>query len=124
MTAYQLVLVVLFAVLLLILVVLFLPTRGARARKGVPTARRAVGPIDRDDDRYWTAGVFYNNPDDPDPVVPKRYGWGWTINVGHPFGKVVLLIMFGMILLPVVLAIVDPGFAATGCHPSSCHLLP
>lgn len=120
MSAYQLLLVLVFVVLLVILVILFLPTPGSRAKSGPSVPRGGGEPIDRGDDRYWLAGVFYNNPDDPDPIVPRRFGWGWTINLGHPFGKVVILIMLGLVLLPVAIGLLDPSFLAHGCHPSAC----
>ncbi len=75
----------------------------------------------RDDDRYWYGGFFYNNPDDPALLVPKRFGLGWTVNFGHPQGK---LFLIGMLLLPLVLAILTvllSGTAPIGCHPSGCY---
>jgi uncharacterized membrane protein len=115
-------LLLLFPILLIAaLLVLFLPTQRSRKQ-----SRSADGqfsdPLYSDDDRYWY-GFFYNNPDDPNPLVPKRYGLGWTINFGHPAGKLIAAVMVGMLLLPIALAIFDPGFAASGCHPANCHPL-
>lgn len=31
----------------------------------------------------WRLGVFYYNPADPDIMVPKRTGLGYTLNFGH-----------------------------------------
>lgn len=45
-----------------------------------------------DDDRYWIWGSIYNNPNDPSFMVQKRFGIGWTINLGHPVGKILFLI--------------------------------
>lgn len=88
-------------------------------------AQRSPTPPDadsRDDDRYWLGGILYYNPDDPDWLVPKRYGLGRTLNLGHPIGK---LIMVGLLLLAValtLLAALVPGFSSYGCHPfSGCH---
>ncbi|XES00987.1 DUF5808 domain-containing protein [Streptomyces sp. S1D4-11] len=39
--------------------------------------------MNRDVDRHWF-GLFYCNRDDPRLAVPKRYGWGWTLNFGRP----------------------------------------
>lgn len=83
-----------------------------------------TGPIDRSDNRNWSASVVYYNPDDPDVLVPKRYGYGRTINFGHPRGKVALVVLIGLILLPIVLMTIFPGLPSYGCHPSGCHLLP
>jgi uncharacterized membrane protein len=59
-----------------------------------------------DDDRYWKAGILYVNRDDPALFVQRRFGVGWTINLGHPAGVVI-----GVILLMVVLGAVT--FALT-----------
>ncbi|MEU6175772.1 DUF5808 domain-containing protein [Streptantibioticus parmotrematis] len=37
-----------------------------------------------DDDRYWKLGQFYVNRDDPRVLVPKRLGFGRTLNFGRP----------------------------------------
>lgn len=124
MSAYQLVLLLIFAALLGAALILFLPPNRSRARSDSPTDQPFTDPVFRDDDRYWYGGVLYYNPDDPDPVVPRRYGFGWTVNIGHPLGKLFIAIMIGMILLPLVLAIFVPGLPASGCHPSNCHLSP
>lgn len=39
-------------------------------------------PADEDD--RWYGGVFYVNRGDPAVVVPKRFGIGWTLNMGRP----------------------------------------
>ncbi|HZU66369.1 MAG TPA: DUF5808 domain-containing protein [Ktedonobacteraceae bacterium] len=83
--------------------------------------RRSSDVIFRDDDRYWYAEVFYNNPDDPALFVPKRFGWGWTMNFGHPQARFVLI---GMVLIVLVFGILLPvlasGLAPTGCHTFGC----
>jgi uncharacterized membrane protein len=38
---------------------------------------------DRDDDRFWKAGLLYVNRDDPAIVVGARFGVGWTLNFGN-----------------------------------------
>ncbi len=110
---------------LLIVLVLFLPTRASRRKAHTPVDRHLTGEVFRDDDRYWYAGFFYNNPDDPAVFIPKRFGIGWTMNFGNPRGKLVLI---GTLLLPLVVALLGvlfPGLIQThGCHPSGCHLSP
>jgi uncharacterized membrane protein len=110
----QLVLVLLLVVLPAVLLILFLP--GPRRQLPPDTSARY-----RDDDRYWLLGFVYNNPDDPDVLVPKRYVSGRTVNVGHPLGR---LLMLGILLLMVVLALLTSSGAlpAFGCHPSGCTL--
>ncbi len=112
-SASLLLLILLLAGILL----LFLPVQRARR------ARTPTGPISRDDDQYWLGGVIYNNPDDPEWLVPKRFGLGRTLNIGHPMGR---LVMVGLLLLVLALALLSsfvPGFSSYGCHPfSGCHL--
>jgi uncharacterized membrane protein len=59
-----------------------------------------------DDDHYWKGGLVYVNRRDPALLVPKRFGVGWTINLGHPagvaIGVVILLIIAGSITLAIV----------------------
>jgi hypothetical protein len=41
----------------------------------------------RQDKNNYRAGIFYNCPQDPCLILPKRLkpGWGWTINFGHRY---------------------------------------
>lgn len=57
----------------------------------------------RDDDKYWKLGTLYYNPQDPSLWVEKRFGIGWTINIGNPIGQ---LIGAGTIILLVVTLII------------------
>jgi len=44
-----------------------------------------VAPVgDRTPDKYWKLGLFYVNRADPALFVEKRFGVGYTINLGHP----------------------------------------
>lgn len=81
---------------------LLLPLGRCRSPGDSSSDRRFDAPIYRDDDRNWIGGILYNNPDDPDLFVLKRLGFGRTVNIGRPLGKV---IMFGPLLLPIVLAV-------------------
>ena len=48
-------------------------------------------PILADDDVYWLHG-FYNNPNDPRINVEKRFGIGFTINLGNSKAKVIAVV--------------------------------
>ena len=50
---------------------------------------RATG-TDRDDDRFWKAGLLYVNRDDPAIVVGSHFGAGWTLNLGKPAGWLII----------------------------------
>jgi uncharacterized membrane protein len=39
---------------------------------------------DRTPDECWKGGLFYYNPADPAVFVEKRFGVGWTFNLGNP----------------------------------------
>ncbi|AMD88179.1 hypothetical protein AXF14_12055 [Actinomyces radicidentis] len=61
-----------------------------------------------DEDAHWPWGLVYVNPADPALMVPKRNGAGLTINMGHPVGRVLgvillalLAVMFVVGLLPI-----------------------
>ncbi len=124
MSAQELFFLLSLAMLVVVAIALFLPLRRSRIQPDVSSQRRPSGPIFRDDERYWFAGVLYYNPDDPDAFVPKRFGFGWTINFGHPLGKVLAALMIIMILLPLAAIIFAPGLHSYGCHPSGCNPLP
>jgi divalent metal cation (Fe/Co/Zn/Cd) transporter len=49
-------------------------------------------------------GSFYANRDDPAVLVPKRFGFGYTLNFGNPWSLAVL----ALILLFVILAFALP----------------
>lgn len=56
-----------------------------------------------EDDKYWILGAgFYNNPDDPAIFVPKRVGVGYTINIGRPMGKFILILTFAILIFSLV----------------------
>ena len=46
----------------------------------------------QDDDDNWILGLFYYNPNDTRLNVEKRLGYGGTVNVAHPAGKVIMII--------------------------------
>lgn len=79
-------------------------SRGASA----PAAGAASSTDDRpdapDDDRYWKGGMLYLNRSDPATFVPKRFGVGWTVNLGSPGGMA-----FGIVLAAIVVGAI--GFA-------------
>jgi uncharacterized membrane protein len=56
---------------------------GSRLNGNVRGLAQAAG-TDRDDDRFWKAGLLYVNRDDPAIVVGARFGVGWMLNFGNP----------------------------------------
>jgi uncharacterized membrane protein len=56
---------------------------GSRLNGNVRGLAPAAG-TDRDDDRFWKAGLLYVNRGDPALMVGTRFGVGWTLNFGNP----------------------------------------
>lgn len=66
--------------------------------KSPSKGKNAVYSVD-DDDSLWILGTFYNNPNDASLFVQKRFGVGWTINIGTTNGKLLLAAPFLLTLL-------------------------
>ncbi|MBS2537860.1 hypothetical protein KGQ20_34415 [Catenulispora sp. NF23] len=58
---------------------------------------RGRGP--RSDDEHWFGGLIYYNRGDSRTVVPKRYGFGRTLNYARPLAWV-------LTVLPIVIGAV------------------
>ncbi len=110
--------------LIVLVLALFWHPQRSRTKTSTSADRGRTEAVFRDDDRYWSGGIFYNNPDDPNLFVPKRFGLGWTLNFGHPQAKLVLIgVLVGILVLSLlpVLTVLISGTAPIGCHPSGCH---
>lgn len=69
--------------------------------------------FEEDDDDYWVYGLFYYNPKDARLNVEKRVGIGSTINMAHPLGKVISVIV-GLVIIGTFGSLIYAGiFAAT-----------
>jgi len=55
----------------------------------------AAATADRDDDRFWKAGFLYVNRDDPALMVAKRWGVGWTVNLGNRLSWLLVAALVG-----------------------------
>jgi uncharacterized membrane protein len=62
---------------------------GSRLNGNVRGLAPAAG-TDRDDDRFWKAGLLYVNRDDPAIVVGSRFGVGWMLNFGNPVARLII----------------------------------
>jgi uncharacterized membrane protein len=64
----------------------------------VPREERGPSIGDRTEDRYWKAGIFYVNRNDPALFIEKRFGIGYTLNLGHPgaWGILALIVALGL----------------------------
>jgi uncharacterized membrane protein len=120
MSVPGLIFLLIWGLLVVVLLVLFWHPLRSRSKANSPVDRQRPGVIFREDDRYWYGGFFYNNPDDPDLFVPKRFGLGWTLNFGHPQAKVVLIGTLVVVLVLAILPILVSGMAPSGCHTFGC----
>lgn len=66
---------------------------------------RAPRPDAVDDDGHWKGGLFYVNPDDPALLVPRRFGLGWTVNLGRPAGVALAIGLLAVIAVLVTAVI-------------------
>ncbi len=55
--------------------------------------------MNRDDDRFWKMGFIYYNREDPAMMVPKRFGLGYTINLGNILSWVILTVIVAAIAI-------------------------
>lgn len=66
-----------------------------------------------DDDRYILGSIYYNK-NDPALMVEKRIGVGWTVNLAHPIGMVLMvlpfIIMIGLIIFMYFFEKTNPMF--------------
>ena len=66
-----------------VLILVTVGVRAGRQRIRPADSERRMGS-DRDDDRFWKAGLVYVNRGDPAIMVATRFGVGWTFNLGNP----------------------------------------
>jgi len=54
-------------------------------------------------DKYWKAGIFYWNPQDPAIFVEKRFGVGWSMNFANPLSWIIFIGILLIVLVPTFL---------------------
>ena len=96
------VVLVMLGLLLLAGLSVFLMLRAGQG--GTRLARLAAVPGappagDRTLDRYWKGGLFYVNPNDAAWLVEKRFGVGYTLNLGNPRAWIALGVLVLFLLL-------------------------
>lgn len=58
-----------------------------------------------ENDKFWKlANIIYFNPENPRVFIEKRVGLGWTVNLGRPFGLIIMvfpivIIVFALIFI-------------------------
>lgn len=69
--------------------------------KSPSKSKGALYSVD-DEDSLWIFGCIYNNPNDASLFVTKRFGVGWTINIGNLKGKILFILPFVIILISLI----------------------
>lgn len=87
------------AVIMLIFAVNLIHLGQGGSRDALPASAEADG--DHTPDACWKWGVFYFNPADPAILIEKRFGIGYTLNLGNRWSWGVLAVL---ILVPLALA--------------------
>ncbi|HET6825663.1 MAG TPA: DUF5808 domain-containing protein [Amnibacterium sp.] len=75
----------------------------ARTNRDWNAVGEGTGLVHRDDDRQWRGGLFSINRADHALFVPRRYGLGWTINLGNPRSAMLFAGIAALLALVVVL---------------------
>jgi uncharacterized membrane protein len=78
---------------------------GARLERRTGNAALTDGLADNE---RWVLGAFYINRDDPSIFVEKRFGLGYTINLGNPKALLFILAFFAIIAAIVVIGLTIP----------------
>lgn len=61
------------------------------------------------DPSKWRWGLFYVDPDNPRFLVERRWGWGFTLNLGQVKARLALLVFVLLLLGTLAMAIVAVG---------------
>lgn len=96
-------LVPVFLIFAIILVVMLKLGQGGWKTMG-KVSDSGSGKVSRDDDSLWKAGVIYYNPDDSAILVPKRFGYGYTINMAHPVSWLFIIVLIIVVVTVLLLA--------------------
>nr|WP_303244089.1 DUF1648 domain-containing protein [uncultured Cellulosilyticum sp.] len=70
-------------------------------RSSLHATKDSLQHLPEDDDQYWLLGFLYNNPNDPAFFVEKRYGLGWTLNIGSTVGKIIGIITLLILIMSI-----------------------
>ena len=73
--------------------------QGGSRLKHVPANAAATGTGPSDDDKHWKLGIIYFNPADPALFLEKRFGVGWTMNLGRPLGMLLAILLLVIVAL-------------------------
>ena len=64
--------------------------------------------MDRSDPSFWKAKIFYYNPNDPGLWIPRKWGWGHTLNMARPASWAIVC---ALIVIVTAIQVLAPGGA-------------
>jgi uncharacterized membrane protein len=92
-----------YIVVIFTLVIVVTVRASARSARLQPAE---ASTTDRMDDRHWILGSIYFNRDDPSIFVERRFGIGWTVNLGSVGGLLTMGALLAVaILVPIGIAL-------------------
>ena len=100
---FMIIIPVIIAVVIVFAVSTYAGAQGSRLK--YPSNGNKENEVMRDDDKYWIGGIIYFNRDDTAILVPKRFGIGWTINVGNIFAWVFIILIILLIIVSFIIMI-------------------
>jgi uncharacterized membrane protein len=78
---------------------------GARLERRSGSAALTNGLADNE---RWILGAFYVNREDPSIFVEKRFGLGYTINLGNPKAIAFLVVLFAVVAAIIIMGLTIP----------------
>lgn len=58
-----------------------------------------MNEFDKNNPELYKLGIFYYNPKDPNLIVEKRNGLGWTFNFGHSISIWTFALILAIIII-------------------------
>jgi uncharacterized membrane protein len=85
-----------YIVLVFALIIVLTVRASARSAQLQPAN---ASTTDRMDDSHWILGSIYYNRDDPSIFVERRFGIGWTINIGSVGGVLTMVALLALVVV-------------------------
>jgi uncharacterized membrane protein len=85
-----------YIVLVFVLIIVLTARASARSARLQPAN---ASTTDRMDDSHWILGSIYFNRDDPSIFVERRFGIGWTINIGSVGGVLTMVALLAVVVV-------------------------
>jgi len=78
-----------------------------RHRKDEPTNQYSVNESEWDNPANWWGGFLYHSKRDDRLWVPKRFGFGYSINVGRPLGLAMAVATLALIIALIIRGVLE-----------------